>query len=108
MTTTKMDDPMTPTTQLSAPQLDALFRRLNLAHMRRIYQEVAVRAEKESWSYRDFLALLLAEEVARRKSCFFQPWFCWLASCKGKVPRILREKKAKSPRRWSSSGRPMN
>ncbi|MGB2665258.1 MAG: hypothetical protein WAK48_14730 [Candidatus Acidiferrum sp.] len=24
------------------------------------------RAEKELWSYRDFLALLLAEEVARR------------------------------------------
>src|SRR5437773_4803796 len=50
MTTTKMDDPMTQTTQLSPPQLDALFKRLNLAHMRRIYQEVAHRAEKESWS----------------------------------------------------------
>ena len=72
MTTTKMDDPMTQTTQLSAPQLDALFKRLNLAHMRRIYQEVAHRAEKESWSYRDFLALLLAEEVARRKQTRLQ------------------------------------
>ena len=40
--------------------------------MRRIYQEVAVRAEKESWSYRDFLALLLAEEVARRKQTRLQ------------------------------------
>ena len=94
--------------ELSEGQLEVHFRRLNLAHMRRIYQEVAVRAEKESWSYRDFLALLLAEEVARRKSCFFQPWLCWLASCKGKVPRILTEKKGNSPRRWSSSGRPMN
>jgi hypothetical protein len=28
---------------------------------------VADRAEKENWSYRDFLALLLAEEVAHRK-----------------------------------------
>jgi len=72
MTTTKMDDPMTQTTQLSAPQLDALFKRLNLAHMRRIYQEVAHRAEKENWSYRDFLALLLAEEVARRKQTRLQ------------------------------------
>src|SRR6266581_6950817 len=72
MTTTKMDDPMTQTTQLSAPQLDALFKRLNLAHMRRIYLEVADRAEKETWSYRDFLALLLAEEVARRKQTRLQ------------------------------------
>ena len=53
--------------ELSEGQLEAHFRRLNLAHMRRIYKEVAGRAEKESWSYRDFLALLLAEEVARRK-----------------------------------------
>src|SRR5712691_8176637 len=40
--------------------------------MRRIYQEVAHRAEKETWSYRDFLALLLAEEVARRKQTRLQ------------------------------------
>jgi hypothetical protein len=49
--------------QLSEGQLEPLFRRLNLAHTRRIYQDVADRAEKENWSYRDFLALLLAEEV---------------------------------------------
>src|SRR5438445_13194294 len=67
-----MDDPMTQTTQLSSPQLDALFKRLKLAHMRRIYQEVAYRADKESWSYRDFLGLLLAEEVARRKQTRLQ------------------------------------
>ena len=65
--TTKTDGPIPWTGELSEDQLEAHFRRLNLAHMRRIYQEVAVRAEKESWSYRDFLALLLAEEVARRK-----------------------------------------
>jgi len=35
---------------------------VNLAHTRRIYQDLADRAEKENWSYRDFLALLLAEE----------------------------------------------
>src|SRR5215472_13481898 len=58
--------------KLSDGQLEPLFRRLNLAHMRRIYQEVASRAEKENWSYRDFLALLLAEEVARRKQTRLQ------------------------------------
>jgi IstB-like ATP binding protein len=49
-------------------QLELLFRRLNLAHTRRIYQEVADRAEKENWSYRDFLALLLAEEAHRKQT----------------------------------------
>ena len=58
--------------QLSEGQLESLFRRLNLAHTRRIYQDVADRAEKENWSYRDFLALLLAEEVAHRKQTRLQ------------------------------------
>jgi len=53
--------------QLSEGQLEPLFRRLNLAHTRHIYPEVADRAEKENWTYRDFLAVLLAEEVAHRK-----------------------------------------
>ena len=53
-------------------QLEPLFRRLNLAHTRRIYQDVADKAEKENWSYRDFLALLLAEEVAHRKQTRLQ------------------------------------
>ncbi len=59
-------------TRPSEGQLECLFRRLNLAHTRRIYQEVADRAEKENWSYRDFLALLLAEEVAHRKQTRLQ------------------------------------
>jgi len=58
--------------ELSEGQLESLFRRLNLAHTRRIYQDVADRAEKENWSYRDFLALLLAEEVAHRKQTRLQ------------------------------------
>jgi DNA replication protein DnaC len=58
--------------KLSEGQLDPLFRRLNLAHTRRIYQEVADRAEKENWTYRDFLAILLAEEVAHRKQTRLQ------------------------------------
>ena len=61
-----------PIPKLSEGQLEPLFRRLNLAHTRRIYQEVADRAEKENWTYRDFLALLLAEEVAHRKQTRLQ------------------------------------
>src|ERR1700746_1697809 len=59
-------------TKLSEGQLEPLFRRLNLANTRRIYQEVADRAEKENWSFRDFLAVLLAEEVAHRKQTRLQ------------------------------------
>jgi DNA replication protein DnaC len=58
--------PISKNPQLAEGQLEALFRRLNLAYTRRIYQDVADRAEKENWRYRDFLALLLAEEVAHR------------------------------------------
>jgi DNA replication protein DnaC len=58
--------------KLSEGQLEPLFRRLNLANTRRIYQEVADRAEKENWSFRDFLAVLLAEEVAHRKQTRLQ------------------------------------
>jgi DNA replication protein DnaC len=58
--------------KLSEGQLEPLFRRLNLANTPRIYQQVADRAEKEDWSYRDFLAFLLAEEVAHRKQTRLQ------------------------------------
>src|SRR6516162_9891047 len=58
--------------KLSEGQLEPLFRRLNLANTRRIYQDVADRAEKENWTYRDFLAVLLAEEVAHRKQTRLQ------------------------------------
>ena len=53
--------------KLTAGELEALMRRLNLAQTRRIYQEVADRAEKDQCSYRDFLAFLFAEEVAHRQ-----------------------------------------
>ena len=72
MTTNHDDNRMSQNREVSEDQLEALFRRLNLAHMRRIYQEVADRAERENWPYRDFLALLLAEEVARRKQTRLQ------------------------------------
>src|SRR5262250_2565846 len=58
--------------QFSEGQLESLFRRLNLANTPRIYQQMADRAEKEDWSYRDFLAFLLAEEVAHRKQTRLQ------------------------------------
>jgi DNA replication protein DnaC len=58
--------------KLSEGQLEPLFRRLNLANTPRIYQQVADHAEKENWSYRDFLAFLLAEEVAHRKQTRLQ------------------------------------
>ena len=59
--------------KLSEGQLELLFQRLNLAHTRRIYQDLADRAEKENWSYRDFLALLLAEEAPRLRTLKVQP-----------------------------------
>lgn len=46
--------------------LDALLRRLHLPTVRRLYADYAVRAATEGWSHRDFLALLIAEEVAHR------------------------------------------
>ena len=70
--TPKQDNNTPKSLELSEGQLEAHFRRLNLAHTRRIYKDVADRAEKEGWSYRDFLALLLAEEVARRKQTRLQ------------------------------------
>lgn len=46
--------------------LDALLRRLHLPTVRRLYPELEVRAEKDGLSYRDYLAVLVAEEVAHR------------------------------------------
>ena len=48
-------------------ELDALLKRLNLANTRRIWPQLVERAEKEEWSYRDFLGLLVAEEIAHRQ-----------------------------------------
>ena len=53
---------------MSAPtiDLDALLRRLHLPTVRRLYPELVPRAEADELSYRDFLAVLFAEEVAHR------------------------------------------
>jgi DNA replication protein DnaC len=46
--------------------LDVLLKRLHLANTRRNWPDLVARAEQDEWSYRDFLALLVAEEVAHR------------------------------------------
>lgn len=50
----------------SAIDLEGLLRRLHLPTVRRLYPELIPQAEQEGMSYRDFLALLVAEEVAHR------------------------------------------
>lgn len=47
--------------------LDPLFRRLHLANAPRTWRQLAERAEKEQWSYRDFLAALVTGEIAHRQ-----------------------------------------
>jgi DNA replication protein DnaC len=46
--------------------IGALMKRLRLATVARMLNDYESRAAKEGWSHRDFLALLLAEEVAHR------------------------------------------
>jgi DNA replication protein DnaC len=46
--------------------VDGLLKRLHLPTIRRLYAGYATRAATEGWSHRDFLALLVAEEVAHR------------------------------------------
>ena len=48
-------------------QFDAFLKRLHLANARRAWRELVQRAEREM-SYRDFLALLVTEEIAQRLS----------------------------------------
>jgi len=52
--------------------IDGLLRRLHLANARRIWRDLVARAEKEDWSHRDFLGILVAEEVAHRKQTRLQ------------------------------------
>ena len=47
-------------------ELEGLLRRLHLPTIRRLYGELEMQAEKQEWSYRDYLATLVAEEVAHR------------------------------------------
>jgi DNA replication protein DnaC len=46
--------------------LDAMLKRLHLPTIRRLHAELAVRAEEAGMSYRTFLEILFAEEIAHR------------------------------------------
>jgi DNA replication protein DnaC len=47
--------------------LDSLLKRLSLANARRSWRELLQRAEDEGWSCREFLGVLVTEEVAQRQ-----------------------------------------
>jgi len=47
--------------------LEGLLKRLHLANTRRVWKELVVTADAESWSGRQLLATLLVEEVAHRQ-----------------------------------------
>ena len=47
--------------------IDALLKRLHLANTRRCWPQLTEQAVTEQWSPRDFLAILLAEEIAHRQ-----------------------------------------
>src|SRR5713226_4779497 len=51
----------------SDQELDPLLKRLHLANTRRAWRELARRAEQEDWTYHDFLALIVTEEIAHRQ-----------------------------------------
>lgn len=53
---------------MAAPSIDlgAVMKRLRLATVARLLADYEARAAREGWSHREFLTLLLAEEVARR------------------------------------------
>lgn len=47
--------------------MDEMLKRLHLANTRRIWRELVKLAEKEHWTYDDFLARVVSEEVAHRR-----------------------------------------
>ena len=48
-------------------KFDPLLRRLNLANTRRRWQELLDQAETQGWSCREFLGVLITEEIAHRQ-----------------------------------------
>src|SRR5690606_11534104 len=55
---------------LDPTDLDAMLKRLHLPTVRRLYPELALRAEAEGMSYRGFLEILISEEIEiGRASC---------------------------------------
>ena len=52
--------------------LDGLLKRLNLPTVRRLYPELASKAEEQAMTYREFLGILMAEEIAHRSQTRIQ------------------------------------
>lgn len=52
---------------LDDASIDNLLKRLSLANTRRVWRDLVVKAEKEEWSYRDLLGVLVSEEVSHRQ-----------------------------------------
>lgn len=48
-------------------ELDAMLKRLHLANARRIWRPLIEKAEREKWSYENFLNVLVQEEISHRR-----------------------------------------
>src|SRR5437016_1481388 len=59
--------PLSTATRPTDIRADELLEHLGLLHARRVWKDLAARAERESWSYQDYLVMLLAEEVGVRQ-----------------------------------------
>ena len=53
-------------------EFDPLLRRLNLANTRRHWRQLIDRAETHGWSCREFLGVLISEEISHRLPRY--PW----------------------------------
>lgn len=53
--------------RLDETDLEGLLKRLHLAYVRRNWRELCDRAERDQWSYRDFLNVVVSEEIAHRQ-----------------------------------------
>jgi DNA replication protein DnaC len=60
------------TADASTIDLDVFLKRLNLAHARRTWQTLIQRAESEGWGCREFLGVLVSEEVSHRQQTRLQ------------------------------------
>src|SRR5688500_6414155 len=53
---------------LSDQALERFLKQLHLTNARHVWRDLVQRAEREAWSCRDFLALLVTEEMAHRRA----------------------------------------
>ena len=80
--------------------IDALLKRLHLANARRAWRDLVTRVEAESWSCRDFLAILVAEgsRIASR------PASSGCLACGSPVRIPARRRSSSRPLREERSG----